>query len=143
VTTNNVTADQSAVPALALLSCLTRRRIRLGCHWPGVHHLLGSFLKAPGILGSGEFAPPLCLGKPLMPVLEISVGTLPAHQLHRLFPVSLIGMASVGQVFHIHLRPDSGFNLFPHVKNVGNTAPRFAMLIIWALAPWLHTRFSI
>jgi hypothetical protein len=108
-----------------------------------VHHLLGSFLKAPGILGSGEFAPPLCLGKPLMPVLEISVGTLPAHQLHRLFPVSLIGMASVGQVFHIHLRPDSGFNLFPHVKNVGNTAPRFAMLIIWALAPWLHTRFSI
>jgi hypothetical protein len=41
------------------------------------------------------------------------------------------------------LRPDSGFNLFPHVKNVGNTAPRFAMLIIWALAPWLHTRFSI
>jgi hypothetical protein len=48
-----------------------------------VHYLLGSFLKAPGILGSGEFAPPLCLGKPLMPVLEISVGTLPAHQLHR------------------------------------------------------------
>jgi hypothetical protein len=73
--------DQSAATASASLSCLTRRRIRLCCHWPGVHHLLGSFLKAPGILGSSEFAPPLCLGKPLMPVLDICVGTLPANQL--------------------------------------------------------------
>jgi hypothetical protein len=41
------------------------------------------------------------------------------------------------------LRPDSGFNLFPHVKNVGNTGRRGAVLLIWALAPWLHTKFLI
>jgi hypothetical protein len=109
-----------------------------------VHHLLGSFLKAPGILGSGEIAPPFCLCQPLLPFLRVHVGRCRQNcSIDLQLPVSLIGMASVGQVFHIHLRPDSGFNLFPHVKNVGNTAPRFAMLIIWALAPWLHTRFSI
>jgi hypothetical protein len=47
-----------------------------------MHHLLGSFLKAPRMFGSGKFAPPLCLGKPLLPLLWIRMGTLPAHQLH-------------------------------------------------------------
>jgi hypothetical protein len=70
-----------------------------------VHHLLGSFLKAPGILGSGEFAPPLCLGKPLMPVLDICVGSLPAHQLHR-FAITHVAhrIASVDFSFSTFIR---------------------------------------
>jgi hypothetical protein len=83
-----------------------------------VHHLLGSFLKAPGILGSGEFAPPLCLGNPLMPILDICVGSLPAHQLHR-FAITHVAhrIASVIRFFHIYSRPDSEFSRFPHVES--------------------------